>query len=602
MSIAARIMFAGLILMLCTTLSAEQTPPDTAATGTQGSGPGAETKDPVAAAKEEAPVPLVTVEWRDKSLRAALEYIAEAANVNIVPGFTVTSEDTVTVTFRSLEWKLALDEVVKLSKCVLEEVSPKFYRVEKPPTVTMSFKNNPLEEVIRAIATLANINIIIADDVRGNVTMMFKDVPWMEALQSIIKTTGYAIVQEKYDIIRVIKTETMQDQLETRMFQLKYLKPPGDFKATIATTYAVGAPKPASDPIKDFTLLSILKNMLTKKGGSTIGSLEYDRTSSTIIIKDTKPTLDEIGKIIEKLDVPPPQVLVELKFVVTSNDDLLNFGVNYAWGGSRGVGAYSRFTSGSDTMAGATAPRSGQIISALPFGRGKAYASPSKPWFLTNYDITATLRLFKQDNKSRLIQEPTLLTLHGQEATVFVGEQISFAQTTASSSQSGTIAYSIGEAAKSPAKQGFQLWMVPYVIKETNQVMMTLIPQQEILTGRTSSVPGFDRYTLNSGTGEQYIDLPRIQQSTMVVYLLLENGQGTIIGGLSRDSVSKEVEKVPYLGDIPVLNIFFKNQSDRHTVEHLLIFLTPHIIRSSVETAAKLSKRVENSDAIMEKK
>ena len=600
MKIVTKIMLTGFILLLCTTLLAEQVPP-VAATEVPQTNTQATASNASAVVKDE-PVPLVTVEWRDKPLRAALEYIAEVANVNIVPGFTVTSEDAVTVTFRNLEWRLALEEVVKLGKCALEEVNPTFYRVEKPPTVTMSFKNNPLEEVIRAIATLANINVIIADDVRGNVTMMFKDVPWMDALQSIIKTTGYALVKEDNNIVRIIKTESLQEQLGTRMFQLKYLKPPGDFKATIVTSYAVGAPKASGDPIKDFTLLSILKNMLTKKGGTTIGSLEYDRASSTIIVKDTKPVLDEIGKIIEKLDVPPSQVLVELKFVVTSNDDLLNFGINYAWGGKGGVGAYSRFTSGTDTMGGLTAPRSGQIISALPFGRGKAYASPSKPWYLTNYDITATLRLFKQDNKSRLIQEPTLLTLHGQEATVVVGEQISFAQTTASSSQSGTIAYSIGEAAKSPATQGFQLWMIPYVIKETNQIMITLIPQQEILTGRTSSVAGFDRYTLNSGTGEQYIDLPRVQQSTMVVYLLLESGQGTIIGGLSRDSVSKEVEKVPYLGDIPVLKMFFTNQNDRHTIEHLLIFLTPHIIKSSVETTAKLAKKIESSETLMEKK
>ncbi|MFH1226661.1 MAG: hypothetical protein V1701_02005 [Planctomycetota bacterium] len=548
--------------------------------------------------KEQTPVALVTVEWREKPLRAALEAIAEIANVNIVADFTITSDDIVTVTFRNLEWKLALEEIVRQNQCVLEEITPTLYRVSKPPLVTMSFKNQPLEEVIRAIAAVANINVIIADDVRGSVTMMFKDIPWMEALNNIIKTTGYAMVQEKHNVVRIIKTEALQEQLETRIFQLKYLKPPGDFKATISTVYAVGTPRP-SDPVRDFTLLTVLKNMLTKRGGAVVGTMEYDRENDTIIVKDTKPVLDEIQKIIDKLDMAPPQVLIELKFIVTSNDDLLNFGINYAWQLGKGIGAFSRPTGAADTMGGLTAPRSNQIISSLPFGRGRSYASYN-PLYLTQYDITATLRLFKQDTKSRLIQEPTLLTLHGREATVFVGESVSFAQTTASSSQSGTIAYSIGEAAKSPAKQGFQLWVLPYVIKDTNQVMLTIIPQQEILTGNTSEVPGFDRYKLNSGTGEQYIDLPRTQQSTIVAYLLLESGQGAIIGGLSRDRVSKAVEQIPYLGDIPIFNIFFKYRSDTHTTEHLLIFLTPHIIKTGSETSVKMAKKIESQEKLLE--
>ncbi|MFA5795130.1 MAG: hypothetical protein WC980_08740 [Candidatus Brocadiia bacterium] len=590
-----RVVFVGMIsLLLAGGIFAEPSPAASEATAKEGAKVSLSTQ----ADKEQAPMALVTVEWREKPLRAALESIAEIANVNIVADFTITSDDIVTVTFRNLEWKLALDEVVRQNKCILEEVTPVLYRVSKPPLVTMSFKNQPLEEVIRAIAAVANINVIIADDVRGSVTMMFRDIPWMEALNNIIKTTGYAIVQEKHNVIRVIKNESLQEQLETRIFQLKYLKPPGDFKATIVTSYAVGSPR-QSDPVKDFTLLTVLKNMLTKRGGTVIGSLEYDREHDTIIVKDTKPVLDEIQKIIDKLDTPPPQVLVELKFIVTSNDDLLNFGINYAWQLGKGIGAYSRPTGASDTMGGLTAPRADRIVSSLPFGRGRSYAAYN-PLYLTQYDITATLRLFKQDTKSRLIQEPTLLTLHGREATVFVGESVSFAQTTASSSQSGTISYSIGEAAKSPAKQGFQLWVLPYVIKDTNQVMLTIIPQQEILTGSTSEVPGFDRYKLNSGSGEQYIDLPRTQQSTIVAYLLLESGQGAIIGGLSRDRVTKVVEQIPYLGDIPIFNTFFKYRNDTHTTEHLLIFLTPHIIKTGAETTVKMSKKIDAQEKLLE--
>lgn len=556
----------GLSLCVFIPWSFGETPP--ADKKADGPAPTAET--PALKAEEKAPTPRITVEWTNKPLRAALETIGEIATVSIIADLTITSDDMVTVIFRNLEWKLALEEVARLSGCIMEEVTPVLYRVTKPPRVTMSFKSAPLDEVIRTIAQLANVNIIIADDVRGTITMTIADIPWMEAMKNIVKTTGYALVQEKGNLIRIIKTDALKEQLESRVFQLKYLRPPGTFRATISTPYATGSVKAPGDAIKEFNLLNIIKNMLTTRGSTPIGSLEYDMKSNIIIVKDTKPVLDEIQKVIERLDVQPEQIMIALKFVSTGNDDLMEFGLRWTSGGTAGGFAASSAT--------------GPMLSStsLPFGRGRNQDPSFNQWYLNTYDLAATLRLFKNDKKSRLIQEPTIITTDGQEATVFVGESISFAQTTASSSQSGGVVYSIGEATKSPVKTGFQLWILPYVVKGENKVMINMIPQQELLTGKSGSaaVAGFERYTLDSGTGTQYIDLPRVQQSTIVSYLILENGHSAIVGGLSFDRIGKELNRVPFLGDTPILSNFFSYRSDSHTTEHLLVFVTPHILKS----------------------
>ncbi len=509
----------------------------------------------------------ISVDWADKSLRDALGYIAEKSRVNIVADPVITDEDRVTVTFYNLEWHKVLEEIARLTGCVIEEVSSNLIRFNKPPKVKMNLKNAPIEEVIRAIAKLAGVNIIIATEVQGTVTMALSEIPWMNALEGVVKTGGFALVQEDYNLIRVVRPEALTAQLETRIFKLRYLKPPETYTAQIETIYAVGKPQPVQDAIKEFTLLNILRSMLTSRGGKTIGILEYDVKTNTIIVKDIKPVLDEMQKVIGHLDVEPVQVLIEVKYIVTSNEDLLNFGINYAWGDAGGF-----------KMESSATPNN--VATRLPFLLGHGTGDHSQS-FLTKYEVTATLRLYKSDIKSKLTQVPSILTLDGRDATIFVGEAIHYAQTTASTNQYGGIEYSIAEAGRSPAKVGFQLLVIPHVIRENNQVMMTVIPQDEFLSGTSSDLVGFERFSVRSGEYDQYIDLPRIKQSVAVTNMVVKSGMTAVVGGLSMTRERDNKYKVPFFCDIPVLGNLFKYSENSITREHLIIFITPTILRTT---------------------
>jgi type II secretory pathway component GspD/PulD (secretin) len=522
--------------------------------------------------------PTVTVEWVDKSLRDALEIISEIAQVNIIIDLRITNEDKVTLTLRNLSWQLALEETVRAGTCILEEINPTLFRVNKPPTISMDIKDSPLDEVIRHIAKLAGISVIISADVKGTVTIRLTDVPWLDALQSIIKTAGFSIVQEKYNVVRIIKTEALAEQLETRVFQLKYLRPPGWFKANIKTPYAVGAVKATTDMVKEFTLLNILKNMLSRKGNTIIGNLEYDLKSNSIIVQDTKVVLDAMEKVIERLDVPIEQVLIGLKFVSTTNEDLLQYGLKYSWGGTK--------EPKSDVMT--VRPEPASIKTTLPLGFGRRQDSSFNQFFLNSYDVSVILRLLKSDTKSKFIQEPNLVALDGEEATVFVGEQIRYPHTKLSFSPTGNPIYELAEAGNSPVNIGFQLWVTPNIVKGTNRLIITLIPTLEDLSG--SDIGGFETYE----TGGQSIRLPRTRQSTIVTRLLIDSGQTAIIGGLLDERTTDTVEKVPVLGNIPLISPLFRYTGKATVNRKLLVFLSPHIIKTAETTNEILKEKIKD--------
>lgn len=543
----------------------------------------------------------ITVDWVDKPLRDALKYIAEKSGINIVPDLGITDEDHITITFHNLDWRKALEEIARLTGCVIEEVSPDLIRFNKPPKVKMDLKNAPIEEVIRTIAKLAGVNIIIATEVKGTVTLTLSEVPWLNALESIAKTSGFALVKESYNVIRVVKPEALAEQLETRVFKLKYLKPPEPYTAKIETAYAVGSPKPVMDAIKEFTVLNILKSMLTVRASRAIGLLEYDIKTNTIIVKDIKPVLDEMQKVIDRLDVEPAQVLIEVKYVSTADEDLLNFGINYAWGDRGGLTMETTPREGGAYGSGTTRT-SLPARTRLPFMLGRAWPDGHTQTFLNSYEVTAALRLFKKDTQSKLMQVPSIVALDGKEATIFVGESVHYAQTTASTNQYGGIEYSIAEASRSPVKIGFQLLVIPHIIKEVNQVLLTVIPQDEFLIGKSSPLTGFERFAVRSGTYEQYIDLPRVKRSVAVTNLIVESSRTAVVGGLTIDRTQKIVNKVPFLCDIPIMGNLFKYQEDMVTKDHLLIFITPYILRNAQESMELFQNRAKEQEKQEQKK
>jgi type II secretory pathway component GspD/PulD (secretin) len=128
---------------------------------------------------------------------------------------------------------------------------------------------------------------------------------------------------------------------------------------------------------------------------------------------------------------------------------------------------------------------------------------------------------------------------------------------------------------------GLQLFVVPHIIPGTSKIVMTVIPKEDSLSGKSAEQPGFDVFKFGSGSEQQQITLPRVSSRTLVTNMMLESGQTAVIGGLIFESDSETVNKVPLLGDIPILGYLFKNEVTNVIRNNLIIFLTPTIIRDS---------------------
>ena len=132
--------------------------------------------------------------------------------------------------------------VAEHTGCIVVEKSSRFFRIEKPPRVNFSFVNEDIKTVIHAIAKQANANISVAPDVIGEVNLDLNDVPWRDALETVVKTLNFHVVEDSRGIIRVVSRANLEEQLEIQEFELRYLRPRSTYIAKIAEVGAVADP------------------------------------------------------------------------------------------------------------------------------------------------------------------------------------------------------------------------------------------------------------------------------------------------------------------------------------------------------------------------
>jgi type IV pilus assembly protein PilQ len=523
---------------------------------------------------------------RDRLLRDVVQSISRQAGVNIVidPGI----EDRVTIDLEDVEWRQALDLVVEAAGCVVVRKGT-VLKVEKPPRVYFAFENADVQKVIDTIAKISGANIVVAPEVQGSITLRLRDIPWRDALDATAKTLGFVVVEEDR-LLRVVPPSIMQQDLLTKHFQLRYVRPQSAYMPFLDSEYVdyIYARTQLNPQEENFSLLDALRNVLTPE----IGTLQYHEGQNLIIVKDTKPVVEEIERIVQSIDVEPAQVYIDVKFVTTTNSDILDVGVSpgaNGWTASMNLGQIPHrmpFDLGpggwdDDFIANdsGTGPFADQNLN--PTG---GTSMPDVVFGALNFtEVSATLRLLRKDSRTEIAQAPQLIALDHQIATIFVGETIRYAQARSEQGQAGGLQLVVEEAPDSPVSTGFQLLVIPHIVPGTDKIIMDIIPKSESLSGTGTSTlapAGFDVFTVGSGTGEGSIALPRIASSTIATKVLLRSGQTAVLGGLVTDTDSVTETKLPLLGDIPILGWLFKNQASSKSKSTLIVFVTPQVIRS----------------------
>lgn len=544
----------------------------------------------------------LTLKLKDRDLRDVVQIMQRKANVNIIMDAGI--EAAVTIELQDVPWREALNLVAEQAGCIVTERTAGVLKVEKPPRVYFAFENADIQKVIDTIGKIAGANIVVAPEVKGTITVRLKNIPWRDALDAVVKTLGFVVVEEERGILRVVPAANIQQDLETKTITLRYVRPSATLMPLITSEYIrdLRNVQPLQRGEVRFTLLDTLRGMLTPE----VGTLEYIAETNAIMVKDTKPVVEAVQKAIDLVDVEPSQIQLDVRFVTTTNDDVLDFGISpggNGWTASLGLGQiptrlpFDLGAGGWDDSLIANDTGTGPFTDETQnFGNTTI---PSVVFGALNFQqVSATLRLLKKDARSEIVQAPQIVALDHQTATIFVGEAVRYAQARVEQGQAGGLLLALEEGDESPVNVGFQLLTTPHIVPGTDKVIMQVVPQRTALTGTgsTATAPaGFDVFQVGGGTdaGAGSIALPRVASSTLATTVLLRSGQTAVLGGLKSKSETETITKLPLLGDIPVLGHLFKNTSRQNTVSTLLVFITPQIIRSAEDMEASLRRVVE---------
>ncbi len=528
----------------------------------------------------------ITVDVRDKDLTEVLSEIGLQVDVNIVVDPNV--DEKVTLILDSVNWRKALDVIARHTSCTIVHESDRLIRFTQPPSINIEFQDADIKVVLDLLAKQSGANIIIAEDIQGKVSLTLRNVPWREALDTIVKTAGFVTVEDAHGIsriIRVVRPETLKKQLETRIIALRYIRPPEPYVAIISDIDKQAGAISTDKGEVEFTLLTALRKALSEDG-----EMDFDVKTNSLIVKDVVPRLDEIQAIIDQVDVEPALVQVEVKFISTTSDDILEAGLKFDDPNTPGrdglrLGAFGTPAQGPVSLDNTNS----SLVNnggTWPFDIGNWESLGTPFQALGVLDFTQTrllLSLVQDDENSKIIQQPFLTTMDNYPSTIFVGEEVPFAVQKVQQDQNGNVTVSIDENDRSPVNIGFTLYISPHVIPGTDTIYMNVIPKVSTLVGNTSEIQGFDRFRFSDpgGAASTFIDLPRESSQTVVTYLRVESGHTAVIGGLHTERHIEIESKIPLLGDIPGLGYLFKWRKVQKDVEHLLILVTPKVIKSS---------------------
>ncbi len=435
------------------------------------------------------------------------------------------------------------------------KVTPKEIKIddiaEKPlPTRKISLKMTDIDVsvVLRALARASDQNIIVSEAVSGKININIAQAPWDQVFLGILRTQGLSYAWEG-EIIRIMTADDMEEDLKRQARQRELTLTEQPLTRIVPVRYAT------ADNLKD----NLEKFLTADKDGNPIGSILVDSHTNSLIIQAIRSDMKTIVAVVDQLDKPTPQVLIEA-FIVEANKDVARE-LGIQWGGlirtgkGTGVGFGTGRDSGvlGDTVGSAVDPTSGTVVDlpaqALggyePFSLGLIYQN------LGDVLLATQLSALQDKGKLNILSSPSITTLDNQTAFIESGEDIPF-QTVED-----------GEVNVEFKKAVLSLKVTPHVIDDNTLKMYVNVHKDEA---------DFSRTVLGNPT------IITKNAETNVIQL---DGQTIVIGGLNKETTSRSDTGVPFLEDIPGLGYLFKRKSTDDRLEDLLIFITPHILEAA---------------------
>jgi type IV pilus assembly protein PilQ len=434
--------------------------------------------------------------------------------------------------------------------------------------LTLNFQDIDVRSVLQLLADTSGQNIVVSDSVTGNLTLRLQNVPWDQALDIVLRTKG--LDKRRQDNVIIIGPT---EELATRE------------KAELAAHKEVQDLSPIRSEYMqvNYAKVSDLLKMIrpTAGGGaagggrnsllSTRGSISIDERTNTLLVQDTAENLAEIRRLVQTLDVPVRQVLIECRIVVVSDTferDLgAQFGVTSAQtNGNNGLLAITGSGTGADGMVQSALTN---LSSGLPITPVATPALANRymvntPAANTNgsigisllggsYLVDLALSAAENEGKSETISSPRVITANQKQATIMQGVEIPYQE----SASSG--------ATTTQFKNAVLSLKVTPLITPDNRVILDLDVSDDTVGQQVTSATGGS--------------VPSIDTRQIQTQVLVGDGQTVVLGGILETTKSYAANKVPWLGDIPILGNLFKSTTNINNKTELLIFITPKILR-----------------------
>ncbi len=414
----------------------------------------------------------------------------------------------------------------------------------KGRAISLNFQDIPVRTVLQIIADYNGFNLVTSDSVTGNITLRLDGTPWDQALDIVLRVKGLDKRMEG-NILMVAPTDELAAR-EARELEAKQtvadLEPLySDF---LSVNYAKAADLAKLLSNKDATLLS------------SRGSVNVDERTNTILIKDTAVNIESVRKLIERLDVPVRQVLIESRMVTVRDSVTDELGIRWGFSDQQSSSSSNQGTSG--TAGGANTIANGVIPSlndrwnvnlpaSNPAGSIAFHIARLADGTLLDLELSA----LEQENKGEIIASPRITTANQKEARIEQGVEIPYVQ--AASSGATTVEFK---------KAVLSLTVTPQITPD-NKIILDLVITQNT-RGETVQTP----------TGPATaIDTQQIQTQVLV-----DNGETIVLGGIYQQQILSTISKVPLFGDIPYVGNLFKSKREINEKNELLIFVTPKII------------------------
>ena len=432
--------------------------------------------------------------------------------------------------------------------------------------LTLNFQDISVRAVLQLLADASGQNIVVSDSVGGSVTLRLQNVPWDQALAIILQTKGLG--QRKEGNVILVAPEA---ELAARE------------KADLAAQNSVQQLEPLRSEYlqinyaKAADLASLIKSqsnsLLSKRGNVAVD----DRTN-TLLLQDTPEDLDQINRLVARLDVPVRQVEIEARVVLVNDDFERQLGArlgltNVFANGSNGIITTTGTAAGEDTMIGSALSNlssSGKVAPVLvPTGSsgfperynvnlpvGNPDGSLAVGILSGAHLVDLELSAAEAETEAKDISSPRVITANQKQATIMQGVEIPYQQ----SASSGATSISFKNAV-------LQLQVTPQITPD-NRIILDL----DVRDDEVGAV------VVESGG----VNVPAIDTREVTTQVLVNDGQTVVLGGILTTNSSNVTNKVPWLGDIPVLGNLFKNTDRTNKKDELLIFVTPKIVRQGV--------------------